>query len=674
MSEVAFFKDLAVIMAAAGFASVLFSRLKWPKVLGYILVGCLMSRHVWGGAIIVDESSVQTLGQLGIVFLMFAMGLGFSTSSLKKIGHVTLPTALVDTVMMTWIGFTIGRNVLEWGTVPSLFLGVAVCDSATTLLAKIIDELDWGGRPFVKYVLGTSVCEDIICIGLIALVTGVAGGKGLDVVAIGKSLGALGVFFISTIVFGMVLVPKFLDVVAKKDDDEALLLALLGCCFFVSFIAYRLDFSLALGAFLVGLLGASTEVRERLRSLTDPLRTMFAAVFFVSIGLLVNPVEVFLYLPYIILVSAAVAVFKGLDCFVGAMATGLSLKSSIQIGFSLAQIGEFAFMVAMLYVTLTGDTTKPMFQIVVGASLITTLANPFMIKISDKVGDWADSRIPERIKHIHDGYRGFIKRYHESSGIDRRHAVVRASLLRLGLVCVLGFAVAFVFSSLNGRNWSSLSVFFDLHKSLFFCLAMNAILFSMGVVVFSTARKLALTISEIIVGKGDARWQQAIQHVVRFVVMTAVCALAFVELLMININLAPAEPWARITVVVVFVLAAVFGWRFFVHAVRRANSNFTSALAIDARLQKLSREITFSVPENAVKYIPVAVGSPAVGENVVSLNIRSRTGATVVSVRRQGHVNRGVGPEWTFKAGDGITAIGDEDQLAALEEMLAAKA
>ena len=157
MVEGAFIQDLALLMAVAGSASFLFGRLKWPKVVGYILAGILLSRHTWGGAFLVDERSVQTIAQLGIVFLMFTMGLGTSVNEMRSLGRVTMPIALLDMVIMMWLGFTIGRSVFGWGTVPSLFLGAAVCDSATTLLAKIIDEMGWGKRPFVRYVLGTSL-------------------------------------------------------------------------------------------------------------------------------------------------------------------------------------------------------------------------------------------------------------------------------------------------------------------------------------------------------------------------------------------------------------------------------------------------------------------------------------------------------------------------------------
>ena len=157
MSEGAFFQDLAVLMAASGLVAVIFQRLKWPKVIGYLLAGILMSRHTWGGSFLSEGSSIPTIGQLGIVFLMLTLGLEFSAGALKKVKGVSGPMALVDSVVMIWIGYTVGRRIFGWDSVPSLFLGAAICDSATTLLAKTIDEMKWSKRPFVKYVISTSI-------------------------------------------------------------------------------------------------------------------------------------------------------------------------------------------------------------------------------------------------------------------------------------------------------------------------------------------------------------------------------------------------------------------------------------------------------------------------------------------------------------------------------------
>ena len=669
MSEGTFLQDLAMIMAVAGSVSLLFARFKWPKVVGYILAGVLLSRHTWGGSFLVDESSVQTAGQLGIVFLMFSMGLGLSTTQLKRVGNVAMPAALLDTVMMMWLGYTVAHRFLGWGTVPSLFLGAAICDSATTLLAKIIGEMGWEGRSFVKYALGTSVCEDIVCVGVMAVVAGVANGGGVDMSLALRSMGGIAVFFIATFVFGLVLVPRLLTSVAKRGDDEALLLTLLGCCFFVTYVAYRLDYSFALGAFVVGVLGASSEARPRLERLVSPLRNMFAATFFVSVGLLVNPSECWAHLPAILGISALVVFGKFLNCTVGALACGTGLKTSVQMGMSLAQTGEFAYMAALLYVTITGDVERPLYQVAVGVSLLTTLLNPLMIKSSDRFGDWVEEKCPARLAKALAAYRGAIERY-RTSGADARRRSVRRQVLQLAVAAVLVFAVSVSFSMLESRDWSRLSAFFESHKRLFFALAMNAVIATVLAITVRIAKSMASSLADTIVGTGRAKWQNTVRSLVRHVVMTAVMALATLQVIMVNLNFAPEETWARVAIAIAIASAMAFGWRFFVRAGRRAARNFTAALRTDERLARLSREVTITIPEDVISNVVVGPTSAAIGFTIGSLGVRAKTGATIAAVDRDGKRIRNVGPAFKLRAGDVLIAMGDRLQISQLRSLL----
>lgn len=659
-----------MLMAAAGLASIIFAKLKFPKVVGYILAGILLGKYTWGGSFLADEQSVRTIGQLGVVFLMFTMGLGFSTSQMKRIRGVAVPAAIIDTIVMTWVGYTIGRHVFGWTSVPSLFLGAAICDSATTMLAKVIDEMKWSDRPFVKYALGTSVCEDIATVGILALVTGVAQSGQLSLLAAGASLGGLFVFFLVVIVAGFVLVPRLLKSVSKRHDDEALLLTILGCCFFVSWVAFKFDFSLALGAFLVGLLGAASDVRHRLSELAEPLKSMFAAVFFVSIGLLLDPTACLRHWPAILLVSAAVIVGKTLNCTFGALFGGESLKNAIQMGLGLAQTGEFAFLVGMLYVTVTGDAEGPMFNIVIAVSLLTTLLNPLLIKVSDGASDWVVAHTPARVVSALEAYRTFIAKYNGERKEARLHRLVRQSFLQLGVIAVLNFAVALIFSILNGKDWSNFSLFFDAHKRIFFCLAVNLFIVSMLAPAVRIAGTLGNILATVLTGAGDAKWQQAVRHFVTVVVQIAVAALFFFEALMINVNLTPDERWARWMINCVLLLVGALGWKSFQKAGRRAATRFDEALTADERRAKLGAMLTFKLPEGVVHKLKLEMDSPAIGGTVVSLNIRAKTGASVVSLERDGEMIRNVGPETEFKVGDVLYTIGNGSQIAALKDLL----
>lgn len=669
MSEGAFFQDLAVLMTAAGLVAALFSRLGWPKVIGYILVGIIMGEHTWGGSFLMDVGSTKTIGQLGVVFLMFGMGLSFSSKDLRKIQSVAIPSAIVDTVVMIWIGYTIGTNLFGWSSVQSVFFGVAICDSATTLLAKVIDEMGWSSRHFTKCVLGTSVCEDIICVGAIAVATGFAGGGEMSVGTLASSLGGLLLFFFTVLVFGFIFIPRLLASVSKRKDSEALLLTVLGVCFFVSYFAYRYNFSLALGAFLVGVLGSVSMVRNHLESLVSPLKAMFSAVFFVSIGLMVNPVAIWHNLPIILAISMVVVIGKTFNNAFASLLAGQEIKTAIQNGFAMAQIGEFAFMVAILYAGLTNDHSSPMFTIVVGVSLVTTLFSPMLIRASDGVGDYVVRHLPCKVHGCIDAYRAWVEKIVATNN-SLAFPLLRVFALRLGIYSVLMLSVSIICSSLHQVDYSRFSVFFERHDQLFFCVAANVFSLSLMPLVVFAARALGDEIAVVLSGGGDSRWHVSWKQFIRFVVLAAVMGLFFVEWTMINVSIIKVPGNVRTILTLVTICVGFVGWRFFVKAGKRATQRFKEAVSTEERQEGLVRTMTMDVADGGIHRIVLERDFSAIGETVVTMNIRAKTGASVVAVFRDGVVYRNVGPEWKFGIGDVVMAIGDSSQISALKKLL----
>ena len=670
MSESSFFQDLAILMTAAGLVSVACSRFKWPKVIGYILAGVAMSPFTWGGSFLADAASVRTIGQLGVVFLMFAMGLDFSLKDIKRLKSVSVPVAVLDTIVMTWLGYTVGTRLLGWQALPSLFLGAAICDSATTMLAKVIDEMKWSAKPFVKYTLGTSVCEDILCVGIIAVITGVAGGKGLDLGAACYSMGGLVIFFLAVVVFGLILVPRLLASISKRADNEALILTLLGCLFFVSFVAWRFDFSLALGAFLVGIIGAASEVRKRIAELVAPLRTMFAAVFFVSIGFMVDPAAWWRNLPEILLVSSVVLVGKFVNCTLGAVLCGERVKTAVQMGLSLAQIGEFAFMVALLYVGCTGDFSSPMYQVVIAVSILTSLLNPYLIRRSEAIGEWTERKLPARLLSALETYRGFVEKYRLGSEEAEIRGEAKKCILRLGLLAVLLFAFSTSCGILERVDFSRFSQFFEAHDKIIFFLIVNLFALLIAPMVLRLARTLGEDISVVLVSGEEQKWQQSLRQLIAFVITVAVIAGFFLEATMININLVPDGFWTKLILAVFLLTIAVFGWRFFKKTGSHASERFLEALSAEDRRKELAKVVTYSIPNEQIHRLTLDLASPAVGGTVVTLNIRAKTGVSIISVEREGEVLRNIGPELEFRAGDILVALGGRDQIAALKDLL----
>ena len=672
MIEGEFFRDIAVLTALAGFAAVLFSHFGWPKVLGYIAVGILMSPHTWGGSFLVNPMSTQVFGQLGVIFLMFGMGLSFSAREMRAIRSVSVPCAVIDVVVMVWIGYTLGVKAFGWSEVQSLFLGVAICDSATTFLAKVFDELGWQDRPFVKYVLGTSVCEDIICVGAIAVATGVAKGGGMSMSAFAASIGWLAVFFMSMLVFGFVALPRMLKSVAKWNDSEALVLLVLGVLFFVSFIAYRFEFSLALGAFIVGVVVSQSDVRKRLAELMDPLKSLFAAVFFVSIGLLVNPAAIWSAFPKCLLVTVIVVVGKFVNVFVGSLVTGQGIRSSVQSALALAQIGEFAFMVAILYANIVGDSGNEIFQIAVGASLATTLLNPLMIRLSGPAADLAEALLPEKVENALATYRSWLEKLKSSEDAPSLK-IIKAAFVRLSVYAVLILSISIACSQLPLIDYTEFSVFFERHNEIIFFAIANVLSLGFTPLLLPPARAIADEVAALIVGDGIQRWQLGLKQSIRFFVFATILFMYLVELIMIDISLAPRGGYLTLAVVAVSTLSVALGWKFFHKAGKRATQRFLETLTAEERHEAIVATTTISVPEGIIHRFTLDSASPAIGGTVVSLNIRSRTGASVVSVHRDGVVVRNVGPDWIFAVGDTLVAIGEPPQIAALEGLLGVK-
>lgn len=673
-----FFRDLAVMMAVTGATAAVFSKLGWPKVLGFIAAGVLMSGHTWGGPLLVDEKSVQTIGQLGIVFLMFSLGLEFSIASMRRVGHVAVPTAFIDAGLMVWFGYLAGTRIFGWGRVQALFLGVAICDSATTLLSKTIEEMNWSGRPFTRYIFGTTIMEDIICVGLLAAATGVAGGGGDGLSGAGMAFGRLALFLAGVIVIGMARMPRTLDKL-RRSGRETVMLATLGFCFLVSYIADLLEIGVALGAFVSGVICASSSVRDELQAMVDSLRTMFAAVFFVAIGLLVNPAVCADNWLAILSVTLLVLVGKFLNVTVASLLTGQSVKNSVQTGMGLAQIGEFAYMAAMIYISMSGRADDPMYQIVVGASLATTVLNPVLLKLSDPVGDWCERNQPAKFRKMMANYSGWLERFRTARPPSRQKLFLRVyagAMLLAWTVLFIGYAVC---GYVAKSDFSRFGAPVEANKRLILCLAANTAALLPLIYVAATARKLGRLAGALVAGtwSGKGAWRRASQGVVRtFVQGAAVFATLFLMAIS-NLSVLPEETWARISVFAVIAVYGFFHWKRLRRRGAVSARRFRAAIAAEDRraAKKAADAAAAPVPPfSGVRQRKFAIpaGSPFAGETIGAADIRRRTGATIICLERGGEAHWNPGPGWMLAAGDILSVIADADNFSRLEAIASA--
>jgi CPA2 family monovalent cation:H+ antiporter-2 len=402
-----FLQDLAVIMIVAGIVTVIFHRLKQPVVLGYILSGVILGQHTPPFSFIHDENTVKTLAELGIIFLMFSLGLEFSIRKLFRVGAAALVAALSEIILMILVGYEMGQ-FFGWKPIDSLFLGAMLSISSTTIIIKALNELRMKRENFAQLIFGILIIEDILAIGILAIFSGIAINGSFNVGDLITTLGKLLVFLVVSLVVGIFLVPKLLAYVARFNNKEMLLVVVLGLCFGFSLLVIKLGYSIAIGAFLIGAIMAESQEIKLIEKLIEPLTNMFSAIFFVSIGLLVDPTVMTVYIVPIIVITAALVIGKVLVCSLGVFLAGRDARTSMRVGMGLAQIGEFSFIIASLGISL--KVMSPyLYPIIVAVSAITTFLTPYLIRAADPFTGFLAAIIPSRISQIFNTYTAWLQ-------------------------------------------------------------------------------------------------------------------------------------------------------------------------------------------------------------------------------------------------------------------------
>ena len=370
--------DLALIMICAGIITVLFKWLKQPVVLGYIIAGILVGPHFALFPTAADKVNIQTWADIGVIFLLFSLGLEFSFKKIVNVGKSAIITASANILFMLIIGYNVGLG-LGWSTTESLFLGGMISMSSTTIIIKAFEELDVKGQRFTDLVFGVLVLEDVVGILLLVLLPTVSLGKHVDSIAMLISTGKLIFFLMLWFITGVYLVPTFLKKVIHLLNDELLLLVSMALCLGMVLLATSVGFSSALGAFIMGSILAETDEAKRIEETIKPVKDLFGAVFFTSVGMLVDPAMFVEYIVPIAIITFVVIVGKVLLSTFGFLLSGNRLETSILSGFSLAQVGEFAFIIASAGMAI-GVLSDYVYPTIVAVSVITTFSTPLMIK------------------------------------------------------------------------------------------------------------------------------------------------------------------------------------------------------------------------------------------------------------------------------------------------------
>ncbi|HEX7844628.1 MAG TPA: cation:proton antiporter [Chitinophagaceae bacterium] len=434
--------DLTLILGVAAIVTVLFKWLKQPLVLGYIIAGILVSPNFTFFPTVIELDNVNLWAELGVIFLLFSLGLEFSFKKLAQVGGSASVSAFIEAIGMLALGYGTGK-LLNWSTMDSIFLGAALAVSSTTIIIKAVEELGLKKKKFATLVFGILIVEDLITIALLVLLTTLSMTQQFDGGEMLLSLVKLLFFLILWFVTGIFFIPSLLKRVKPLMNEETLLIVSIAMCLLMVYLASKAGFSPALGAFIMGSLLAETTQSEKIEHLVKPVKDLFGAIFFVSVGMLINLEMMSNYLPSILLITFVCIAGKIITTGFGAFISGNSLKVSVQTGMSLAQVGEFSFIIAALGLSLKA-TSDFFYPVIIAVSAITTFTTPYLIRASEPMYNWLDRKLPEK-------WRKSLMRYSAEattiSAASDWHKVLRSFLINILVFSVLLGAI--IYSSAN---------------------------------------------------------------------------------------------------------------------------------------------------------------------------------------------------------------------------------
>lgn len=641
--------DLGLILMTAGIAVLIFRKLKQPLVLGYLIAGFLAGNHFDFFPTIKDIKSVEVWAEIGIIFLLFSLGLEFSFKKLMKVGGTASITAGIQIVSMCLIGYSVGQW-LGWPTMDSIFLGVILSISSTTIILKSFDELGVKTQKFAGIVIGSLIVQDILAILMMVLLSTIAVSNQFSGSALLMSVLKLLFFLVLWFLGGIFIIPTLLKKTKHLLTDEMLLIISLALCLMMVILAANAGFSPALGAFIMGSIIAETTQAEHIEHLIKPVKDFFGAVFFVSVGMLINPDALYEhYIPVIVL--SLVTIFgQSISSTLGALLSGQPLKDSIRTGMSLSQIGEFSFIIATLGVTLKATNTF-LYPIVVAVSAVTVFTTPFMIKYSLPFSEYLSHKLPRK-------WTKRIERYSASTQaiktVSLWQTVINAFLIQVIVLVVIILAIIL----LSSRFILPLVNDYHLGNSL----GALIILVILSPFLWALAfRRVAIAEVEQLMHDRKSRGPLTMLFFVRILL-----SVFFIGLLL-NIFLSPKV--ALIALIIAVIIYLIFQRK--LHIQYHKIENHFLANLNDREIAKAKRSRSDLLPwDGHMAFFDIAAESNIAGESLKALRIRENLGINIVSIKR-GEVMIHI-PEANERIfpGDEVCVIGTDAQVQEFKKYL----
>lgn len=653
------FLDLAIILVTAGVITVVFKWLKQPLVLGYIVAGFFIGPYFPWFPAVKDATDVHVWSDIGIVFLMFALGLEFSIKKLKKVGATGAITALTELAIMFLIGSSVGR-LLGWQSMDCLFLGCMLSISSTSIIIKSFEDLRLKQQKFTSSVTAVLIVEDLIAVLLLVILSTVSVSKNFNGGELVMSFVKLIFFLIVWFTFGIFLIPTFLRWMRRYMTEETLCIVAVGLCFGMVVLASYAGFSTALGAFVMGAILAETIEADVIHRIITPIKNLFCAVFFVSVGMLVDPQILVKYLVPILIIAATVIIFKSSAATLGFVLSGKNLKTSVQSGFCFCQIGEFSFIIAGLGLSF-GVINPDLYPIIVSVSIITTFVTPYMIKGANPVFAKIEPRLPQKLKDALERYANSAKQTNQTVSVRLFLKKQFSSILLYGAInaaiCLLSFTLLKPFLNKIIVDAAGAPAFWGNLVGMLVTLAIM-LPFIWAIAVRNVNRERIRMLLD------SKEYSQAV--VIPVLLLRYFLALFFIGIVIGSyIHLAVGF----LVILAIFIVMIVLFSKKTINFYQRIENQFISNF--NSRQAQQSFKIPTLLENNFyLERIPVTQYSPFAGRALMNTNFREDYGINVVSVERAGHVYDLPRKEMLILPGDRLSVMGSEEQIAHLRSVL----
>ena len=677
-----FLINLALVLCAAAVTTALFQRLHQPVVLGYLLAGAIVSPHT-SFPLFADEETIHALSELGVILLMFSLGLEFSLAKLLRVGPTAGLVAVIECSLMIWFGYLTGQ-LFGWTVLESLYTGALIAISSTTILVKAFAEQNVRGK-LTEIVFGILIVEDLIAILLLAILTTISSGASLTAGSLAATTGKLAAFLALVVGGGLLIIPRLTRAIVRLDRPETIVVTSVGLCFAFALIANAVGYSVALGAFLAGALVAESGEAKIIEHLVQPVRDMFAAIFFVSVGMLINPALVADHWAVVLILIALVVVGKLVGVATSVFLTGEGIRTSIQAGMSLAQIGEFSFIIAA--VGLSSGATGPfLYPIAITVSAATTLLTPWLIRASDPIATYLDRRLPKPVQTFVALYGTWVEQLRTQPSeptVGRRiRQLARLLLIDAALLATIIIATAVWGSRVAAFVTAKISLP-DRFTWLVVILAAAtlAVPFCIGILRCTSA--LAHTLGTVSLPETEARTDLADAPRRALVITLEIALLLFIGVPLVALTQPFLPPFpGPIVMAVIILLLAVALWRSATNLQEHARAGAQAIVEVLARqLGSTSVEAGTVNPDleqlhrllpglGAPQPIRIRTGTNAVNKTLAELNLRGLSGATVLAIiREHDGVLIPTGRE-TLQAGDLLAVAGTTEAIESAEHLL----